>query len=124
MANPVLNPGFEYPGAADGQAESWTETYPTVAGTTAGTSCEHIVAYGAGSLLSDTPYDAFLGGWLLPHTVGSAENELAQTGFGIADVVAAFFEKQTYQFEAFDISWVLPEIHIPGDPVWVHPSQS
>lgn len=116
MANPVQNPSFELPGASAGEASDWTEVHPEappLPATAAGTACEEVASFTGDD--GDVPYEGFLGGWL--------SNEDAQTGFGLADVVSAFFESKTLQDENFETSWVLPEIAILGDPVWVHQAQ-
>jgi len=113
MANPVLNPSFEDPGAAEGQAASWTEVYPEEVPTAAGGIGEEVATFTGDD--ETTPYEGFSGGWL--------NNELAQTGFGIADVVSAFFEDGSLPYENFETTWILPEIADLSHPVWVHQSQ-
>jgi len=115
MANPVQNPSFEDPGVGLGQADSWTELYPTAAATAAGKACEEVCTFGQGTAGEDTPYEGFLGGW--------DDNELAQTGFGLADVVSAFFESMSHQREDFEYSWAAPETPNPPAPVWNHHAQ-
>jgi hypothetical protein len=91
----VENASFETPGVDPGQADQWSEGYDVGASDIA--DFVHYDGY-------TRPFDDFEQSWL--------DNQLAQSGFSLTDVVAALFDGLSMQHENFESGWWEP--HSPA----------
>ena len=98
----IENPSFETPGIAQGSALFWDSSYDTAA--------EDIAPFAnaAGETMSREDFET---GW--------EDNQLAQSVFGVTDIVAALFEGGTEEYDDFESSWGPMELPA-APPVFNH----
>ena len=87
----IQNASFETPGFEPGQADQWDEVYDVGASDIA--AFQHHDYY-------TRPYDDFESSW--------SDNHLAQTAFGLMDIVKALFSGLSQQYENFESGWWQP----------------
>jgi len=91
----IQNASFETPGVEPGQADQWDEVYDVGASDIA--AFQHHDWY-------TRPYDDFETSW--------GDNHLAQTAFGLMDIVAALFSGLSQQYENFESGWWQPHLTV------------
>lgn len=89
----IQNASFETPGFEPGQADQWSEVYSDGASDIA--AFQHHDYY-------TRPYDDFESSW--------SDNHLAQTAFGLMDIVKALFSGLSQQYENFESGWWQPHL--------------